>query len=131
MKDKSIYLPKPSDLEFGEHLKKSRKYMKMTQQELATKAGIHVTNIIGYEKGDQKPREETYKELLKTLNVPAHPTLELEEIARTIDLTSAIELLQIVAMREVKSKVQVTLIPTPGHDPDLHIEESPQYGKGN
>lgn len=56
---------------FGQRLKRTRKGLKITQRELAKKAGITINHISGYERGRTNPNMATLEWLCKSLGVTA------------------------------------------------------------
>lgn len=55
-------------MEFKERLKQLRTEKKVSQNELATSIGVHVTNISRYERGENKPTTEVLSKLANALD---------------------------------------------------------------
>ncbi len=55
-------------MEFKDRLKQLRKAKKLSQNELATAIGVHVTNISRYERGENKPATDVLAKLANQLN---------------------------------------------------------------
>ena len=64
-----------ADNEFGERLYELRKAKKLTQPELANRAGITVSSVWFYEKGKTSPTITTLELLCKALDVTASDLL--------------------------------------------------------
>lgn len=57
-------------MQFSEKLKSARLSKKMTQKELASKAGIGISTIKQYELGYRKPKIENLEKISKALDIP-------------------------------------------------------------
>jgi len=55
-------------MEFKDRLKQLRTAKKLSQNELATAIGVHVTNISRYERGENKPATDVLAKLANELN---------------------------------------------------------------
>ena len=55
-------------MEFKDRLKQLRTQKKISQNELATNIGVHVTNISRYERGENKPTTEVLTKLANALD---------------------------------------------------------------
>lgn len=55
-------------MEFKDRLKQLRTDKKISQNELATNIGVHVTNISRYERGENKPTTEVLTKLANALD---------------------------------------------------------------
>lgn len=62
-------------MDFPQRLVRHRKARKLTQQALADLAGIHITQVQRYEKGDAQPTLEMIRKLSKALTVSADELL--------------------------------------------------------
>lgn len=62
-------------MDFPQRLVRHRKGRKLTQQALADLAGIHITQVQRYEKGDAQPTLEMIRKLSKALAVSADELL--------------------------------------------------------
>lgn len=62
-------------MDFPQRLVRHRKDRKLTQQALADLAGIHITQVQRYEKGDAQPTLEMIRKLSKALTVSADELL--------------------------------------------------------
>jgi transcriptional regulator with XRE-family HTH domain len=56
-------------MEFKDRLKEARTKKKFSQNELAKLAGIHVTNISRYERGENRPATDVLSKLANALDV--------------------------------------------------------------
>lgn len=56
-------------MEFKDRLKEERAKKKLSQNELATAIGVHVTNISRYERGENRPTTDVLKKLAGALDV--------------------------------------------------------------
>ena len=68
-------------MRFCERLKKYRLEQKLTQQELAQRAGISTRMLQKYESGSSMPRMTSIEAIADALNIPATSLLEREEVA--------------------------------------------------
>ena len=55
--------------ELGEHLKKARDALKLTQLEVATKSGVHVNFYARVERGEENPSFEKLQNIMKVLKI--------------------------------------------------------------
>jgi transcriptional regulator with XRE-family HTH domain len=62
---------------FGAHLRKLRERCGLTQEELAARAGLHVTHISLLEHGKRSARLETLERLAKALRVQPRELMPL------------------------------------------------------
>ena len=56
-------------MEFKDRLKEVRSRQKLSQNELASRIGVHVTNISRYERGENKPTTQVLSKLAEALEV--------------------------------------------------------------
>ena len=56
-------------MEFKDRLKEARSRQKLSQNELANRVGVHVTNISRYERGENKPTTQVLSKLAEALEV--------------------------------------------------------------
>ena len=56
-------------MEFKDRLKEVRSRQKLSQNELANRIGVHVTNISRYERGENKPTTQVLSKLAEALEV--------------------------------------------------------------
>ena len=56
-------------MEFKDRLKEVRSRQKLSQNELANRVGVHVTNISRYERGENKPTTQVLSKLAEALEV--------------------------------------------------------------
>jgi transcriptional regulator with XRE-family HTH domain len=73
----SLEIPHPS---FGEAARFLRVNVKMTQEQVADRSGLHVTQISELEQGRGNPTRKTIDSLAKGLDVPPAYILTLEDI---------------------------------------------------
>ena len=74
-------------MSIGENIRKYRKNLGMTQEELAKKMGVIQPNVHRWEKGLVTPSLETIKKLAKILNVSADGLLFSEEDRKKLRIT--------------------------------------------
>jgi len=55
--------------ELGERLRQARELAKMTQQEVATSAGVHVNFYARVERGEENPSFEKLQSMMKVLRI--------------------------------------------------------------
>jgi len=55
----------------GEKLRKAREAAKLTQQEVATAADVHVNFYARIERGEENPSFEKLQAIMKALNIPS------------------------------------------------------------
>jgi transcriptional regulator with XRE-family HTH domain len=55
--------------ELGEKLRQARELAKMTQQEVATAAGVHVNFYARVERGEENPSFDKLRGIMKVLNI--------------------------------------------------------------
>jgi transcriptional regulator with XRE-family HTH domain len=73
-------------MDFKERLKEARKKKGVSQSVLAEQAGIHVTNISRYERGENKPTTQVLQKLADCLSVSSDYLMggSLEDVASDI-----------------------------------------------
>jgi transcriptional regulator with XRE-family HTH domain len=64
---------------FGAHLRSLRKREGLSQEDLAEKAGIHVTYLSGVERGLRNPSVINIRKLAQSLGVPTRELFYFEE----------------------------------------------------
>jgi len=69
----------PFLLAFGEHLRSLRKKMGLSQEEIAHRAGIHVTYLSGIERGFRNPSTRNLRRLAQALGVPTRELFSFDE----------------------------------------------------
>lgn len=74
------YLDRSKGIDISEELRFFRKEKKMTQAELAEKAGISVNSIRRYESGDRFPTVETFLKIMDALGEPSMREILLSNV---------------------------------------------------
>ncbi len=67
---------------FGEHLRSLRKKAGLSQEEVADRAGIHVTYLSGVERGLRNPSIMNVSRLAQALDVPTKELFSFEDSSR-------------------------------------------------
>lgn len=65
-------------MSFKENLKKARKNLGLTQEEVATRLGVTKSTYCGYETGKRKPDVEKIKKLANILDIKADTLLDTD-----------------------------------------------------
>ncbi|MGD1120242.1 MAG: helix-turn-helix transcriptional regulator [Dehalococcoidales bacterium] len=73
--------PDPYLLHFGSHIRSLRKRAELSQEDVADKAGIHVTYLSGIERGLRNPALKNIRRLAQALGVPTKELFDFEEYA--------------------------------------------------
>ena len=74
-----VCLPRPDDPrvgDFGENLRAARRRLKLTQEEVAERSGVHATEVSRIEAGKRDPKVSTVLRLAKAVEVPPGRLLE-------------------------------------------------------
>ena len=69
----------PFLLGFGKHLRSLRTRAELSQEELADRAGIHVTYLSGVERGLRNPSIRNVRRLAQAMGVPTKELFSFEE----------------------------------------------------
>jgi transcriptional regulator with XRE-family HTH domain len=69
----------PYLLAFGTHLRSLRKKAGLTQEEIADRAGIHVTYLSGVERGLRNPSIRNVRRLAQALGMPTKELFSFED----------------------------------------------------
>jgi len=64
---------------FGKHLRSLRTRAELSQEELADRAGIHVTYLSGVERGLRNPSIRNVRRLAQAMGVPTRELFSFEE----------------------------------------------------
>ncbi len=72
-------VPDPYLAVFGSHVRSLRKKAGLSQEEVADKAGIHVTYLSGIERGLRNPTVLNLRRLARALSVPTKELFSFEE----------------------------------------------------
>lgn len=65
---------------FGTHVRTLRQRLGVSQEEVAHRAGIHVTYLSGIERGRRNPSLKNLSRLAKALGVQLHKLLSFQEV---------------------------------------------------
>ena len=65
-------------IEFGTHLRSVRQPLGLTQEEVAQRAGIHVTYLSGIERGSRNPSLKNIRRIAVALALPVARLFEFE-----------------------------------------------------
>jgi transcriptional regulator with XRE-family HTH domain len=74
-----VFPSRPDDLcvgDFGENLRAARKRLKLTQEEVAERSGVHATEVSRIEAGKRDPKVSTLLRLAAAVEVPPGRLLE-------------------------------------------------------
>jgi len=66
----------PSVGDLGTNLREARKRLKLTQEEVAARSGVHATEVSRIEAGKRDPQVSTLLRLAKAVEVPPGRLLE-------------------------------------------------------
>lgn len=69
----------PFLISFGAHLRALRLGMKLSQEEVSHRAGVHVTYLSGIERGRRNPSLKNIRRIAMALGVPAKELFLFEE----------------------------------------------------
>ena len=69
----------PFSMAFGAHLRSLRVSAKLSQEEIADRAGIHVTYLSGVERGLRNPSIRNVRRLARALGVPTRELFSFDE----------------------------------------------------
>lgn len=69
----------PFLIAFGKHVRSLRNKTGLTQEEIADRAGIHVTYLSGIERGFRNPSARNIRRLAKALGVPTRELFSFNE----------------------------------------------------
>jgi transcriptional regulator with XRE-family HTH domain len=94
----------------GENIRKYRKSLKMTQEELAKKMSVIQPNIYRWEKGLVTPSIETIKKLSKILNVSVDGLLFSDEERKKLRITDKELLEKIKDIEELNDEDRQALV---------------------
>ena len=72
-------------MSLGNDIQKYRKDKKLTQLELAKRAGLSEISIRKYENGDRKPKIETVQKIAEALDISPYSLYSFEMAAEEID----------------------------------------------
>ena len=64
---------------FGSHLRSLRRQAGLSQEEIADKAGIHVTYLSGVERGLRNPSIRNVRRLAQALGIPTRELFSFDE----------------------------------------------------
>lgn len=64
---------------FGAHIRSTRQKLGLSQEEVAHRAGIHVTYLSGIERGQRNPSLRNIRRIAMALEIPVRELFSFEE----------------------------------------------------